>query len=564
MAIDFPEFPALNELYAYGSRSWIWDGSKWNLNSSVVGSSVTSLNGLSGGVTLSAGSGITLSTSGNTITLSSGSGTQGAQGIQGTSGVGSQGAQGTQGNSGTGAQGAQGTSGVGTQGAQGTQGNSGTGAQGAQGTSGVGTQGIQGIQGIQGAAGIGSGYTAAEIRSNYLYVVKIFPDGSTAEINLGFIGPTGSGFVFDADLTAAFGSGKFFGKYVQGDIIPAIGKTAVDVIKDALVAALTPTISLTTPTTISLNQTSINNILNFSYVINSLNALVVGATLDWRRNNSGGYTALSGDTGAITFTHSLTDSAFNTKPFNYRYRVTDSFGATAQAVVNITPTYVAPTIAITLVGPNTTSPETATRREKGNVASNISAVITRNSQYVDLQSWQLQYQENGAGSYIDVGTPTSISGSSASIGPISHLTASTVSSARYRIQVIDAYQTSSNTSSQINYYNYIFYGATASASSTSADVRSLPVRGLSADVANPFNLSSGTEYVIYTVAFPGNELIEVLDLTASSADITGEYNINPTLTSVLDYAGNATNYKVYTLTLSLAYTVNHNHRITRS
>jgi hypothetical protein len=87
---------------------------------------------------------------------------------------------------------------------------------------------------------------------------------------------------------------------------------------------------------------------------------------------------------------------------------------------------------------------------------------------------------------------------------------------------------------------------------------------LSADLANPFNLSSGTEYVIYTVAFPGNELLEVLDLTASSADITGEYTFNPTLTSVLDYAGNATNYKVYTLTLSLAYTVNHNHRITRS
>jgi hypothetical protein len=538
MAIDFPEFPALNELYAYGSRSWIWDGSKWNLNSSVVGSSVTALNGLSGGVTLSAGSGITLSTSGNTITLSSSSGTQGVQGIQGTSGVG-------------------------TQGAQGTQGNSGTGAQGAQGTSGVGTQGVQGIQGIQGAAGIGSGYTAAEIRSNYLYVVKIFPDGSTAEINLGFIGPTGSGFVFDTNLTAAFGSGKYFGKYVQGDTIPAIGKTAVDVIKDALVAALTPTISLTTTTAISLNQTSIDNVLNFNYVINSLNALVVGATLDWRRNNSGDYTVLSGSTGATAFTHSLIDSAFNTHQFNYRYRVTDSFGATAQAVVNITPTYIAPTIAITLTGASTTSPEIPTRREKGNVASNISAVITRNSQYVDLQSYQLQYQENGGG-YTTIGSSISISGSSASIGPIPHSTANTVSSARYRIEVTDQYLTSSNTSSTINYLNYIFYGATASASSTSADVRSLPVRGLSADVANPFNLSSGTEYVIYTVAFPGNELLEVLDLTASSADITGEYTLNPTLTSVLDYAGNPTNYKVYTLTLSLAYTVNHNHRITRS
>ena len=541
MAIDFPQFPALNELYAYGSRSWIWDGSKWNLNSSVVGSSVTALNGLSGGVTLSAGSGITLSTSGNTITLSSSSGSQGAQGVQGTSGVGSQGAQGT-------------------------QGNSGTGAQGAQGTSGVGTQGVQGIQGIQGAAGIGSGYTAAEIRSNYLYVVKIFPDGSTAEINLGFIGPTGSGFVFDADLTAAFGSGKFFGKYVQGDTIPAFGKTAVDVIKDALVAVLSPTVSLTSSTTIQFNQTAISNLLNFSYVINSLGASVSGATLDWRRNNSGGYTALSEDTGATNFTHSLTDSAFNTQAFNYRYRVRDTAGGTAQALLNITPiAYVAPTTVITLAGPNTTAAETSIKREKGNVASSISAVITRNSPYVGITGWQLQYKENAQAGFTGIGsiTPVSENPSSVSTGITSHSTANTVSSAMYRIQVIDEYQTSNTNSSQIDYYNYIFYGATASASNTSADVRSLPVRALSVDLANPFNLTTGSVYKIYTVAFPGNTLTKVLDLEAT-ANITNQYILNAGLTGVLDFAGNTATYKVYTMTLSLAYSENHPHEVTRS
>jgi hypothetical protein len=187
-------------------------------------------------------------------------------------------------------------------------------------------------------------------------------------------------------------------------------------------------------------------------------------------------------------------------------------------------------------------------------------VITRNSQYVDLQNWQLQYQENGAGAYINVGATASISGSSASIGPISHSTANTVSSARYRIQVTDAYQTSSNTSSTINYFNYIFYGATASVSTTSANVRSLPVRQLSADLANPFNLDSGTQYITYTVAFPGNTLTEVFDLEAS-VNITSQYD--DSVISVLDYAANATSYKVYTLTLSFPYTENHRHRITR-
>jgi hypothetical protein len=131
------------------------------------------------------------------------------------------------------------------------------------GTSGItgttGATGNTGATGATGSAGItGAGYTAAEIRSNYLYIQKLFPNGSTAEINLGFIGPTGSGFVFDTDLTAAFGSGKYFGKYVQGDSIPAIGKTAVDVIKDALVAVLSPTVSFTRSSAdIQIKQTAI-------------------------------------------------------------------------------------------------------------------------------------------------------------------------------------------------------------------------------------------------------------------------------------------------------------------
>ena len=132
----------------------------------------------------------------------------------------------------------------------------------------------------------------------------------------------------------------------------------------------------------------------------------------------------------------------------------------------------------------------------------------------------------------------------------------------YRIRVIDEYQASNTDSSQINYYNYIFYGATASASNTSADVRSLPVRALSVDLENPFDLTTGSVYKIYTAAFPGNSITGVLD-TYTNADITSQYILNYGLTGILDYAGNTANYNVYTMTLSLAYTVNHPHRITR-
>lgn len=33
MAIDFPNSPTLNQIYTVGSRSWIWDGSTWNIYS---------------------------------------------------------------------------------------------------------------------------------------------------------------------------------------------------------------------------------------------------------------------------------------------------------------------------------------------------------------------------------------------------------------------------------------------------------------------------------------------------------------------------------------------------
>ena len=295
-------------------------------------------------------------------------------------------------------------------------------------SSGGGITGITGATGATGSQGItGAGYTGAEIRSNYLYVQKLFADGSTAEVNLGYLGPTGSQFVFDSDLTAAFGTGKFFGKYVQGDTIPAIGKTAVEVIKDALIAALAPTVSLTSSTTIGFNQTAISNVLNFSYTINSLGATVSSVLLEWRRNSTGAYTSLSTDTASTTHTHTLTDTAFNPQAFNYRYTVTDSVGATAQATKDITPTaYVAPSRSITVIGSNITSNEGHYSREKGNVGFTISDTITRNSPNVAITSWQWQYQENG-GAYNDIGTATAVTGNSASVstGSSTHSTVNT-------------------------------------------------------------------------------------------------------------------------------------------
>jgi hypothetical protein len=327
---------------------------------------------------------------------------------------------------------------------------------------------------------------------------------------------------------------------------------------------------LTSSTTIPFNQTAISNVLNFSYVINSLGATASGVTLDWRRNYTDGYTALSTNIGITGYTHTLTDSAFNSQAFNYRYRVTDSVGATGEAILNITPTaYVAPTRTITVIGTNTSSPETSTSREKGNVESTISALIEKNSPNVAITSWQRQVQENGGGfTGIESATGITADPSSISTGSVNHSTANTVSSAVYRIKVTDAYQDSIAGSRTINYYNYIFYGATASAPTTSANIRSLPSKALNISItnpSNPFNLDTGSIYKNFTVALPSTlGITSAIDLDGLNANITDQYILNSGLTGILDYAGITSSYNVYTMTQGITYSTNHRHSVTRA
>jgi hypothetical protein len=80
MPLDFPTSPTLNEIYTFGGRSWQWNGTAWDVYSAVSGNVVTQLNGLTGGVTLAAGSNITLSPVGNTITIASSGGGGGITG----------------------------------------------------------------------------------------------------------------------------------------------------------------------------------------------------------------------------------------------------------------------------------------------------------------------------------------------------------------------------------------------------------------------------------------------------------------------------------------------------
>lgn len=368
--------------------------------------------------------------------------------------------------------------------------------------------------------------------------------------------------VFASDLTVSLPGGKTFGRYNSGDVIPATGKTPAQVIQLAIAAPINPTVALTSSTTIAFNQTSINNVLNFSHTINSLGATLSSAVLEWRRNGTGEWTQLSTAVNS-SFTHSTIDTAFNTSPFNYRYVITDSLGASATATVNITPAnYSAPTMSITVAAQNKTSPETDSTRERGNVASVISGSITKNSTNTTLSSYILQYRVNG-GAYENIGTATSIAGNSVTFSGIQHTPIGATASVSYRIAVTDDFTTSNGNANTVNFYYLIFYGASTTAPVDSSSVRALGNKAFTNSLSNPFILNTGTTQTSFTVAMPTPTAITLVqDLDASNATLTTNYTNSPF--NVQDGGGNNTSYNVYTLSIATPYSSSHRHQITRA
>ena len=301
-----------------------------------------------------------------------------------------------------------------------------------------------------------------------------------------------------------------------------------------------------------------------------MSASISTVSLEWRRGNSGSWTVLSSSTSTpSSYTHSLTDSNYNASQFNYRYVVTDSVGGTKTSTLNITPSsYVNPSVSLTTAGVSLGAWESNTSREIGNVDTNISGSITRNSSNVALSSYILQYSvDNGA--WTDIGSSVSIGPGTSSISLVNHnpVASNSASSIRYRVEVVDDYQTylSSQVYSStytINFYYVIFYGTSSSGPANSTQVRGLGNKIFTTG-SNPFNLLTGTVDTYYTVAVPASiSVTDVVDLDALNANITSNY-ISSTF-NISDAGSTNRSYKIYTMSNATPYTASHRHQITRA
>jgi hypothetical protein len=515
------------------------------------------------------------------------SGIQGLQGATGASGIqgftGATGASGIQGLQGaTGASGIQGLTGAtgssGIQGLQGATGASGlqglqgsTGASGIQGLRGAtGASGIQGLQGATGASGL-QGLQGATGASGLQGL-----QGATGTSGpIGPSGATGPDFVYANDLFVSLPGTKTFGRYVNGDVIPATGKTPAQVIEMAIVEAINPTVNLTpNPTSLAFNTTAVNIILSYSFTILSLNASPSSAILEFKRANQSTWTTLS--TGLTstpgTFNHTFTDTPFNTQALNYRYIVTDTVGGSTTQTANTTiQNYSAPTGTLTLSG-SVFTPETNVLREKGNIQTMMFGNINRNSVNVPITAYRIQSSVND-GDWSTFFTNTNVGPGSFSIpnfynNPTGSSLAGKIA---YRVLVDDIFQSNTqifNTNNNtINFRNLIFYSVLGTPPTNSTQVRSLTGRGFApigtGNLENPFILNTGRIATNFTVAMPVPQTITLVeDLEVSNANITSQYVNNPF--NVNDAFGYPTPYNVYTMTIAGPYSENHRHRITRA
>jgi hypothetical protein len=187
---------------------------------------------------------------------------------------------------------------------------------------------------------------------------------------------------------------------------------------------------------------------------------------------------------------------------------------------------------------------------------------------VALTSYTLQFQVNG-GAFSDIGSAVSIGPGTSSITLTNHdpVASNTANTIGYRVRVIDAYQTFlssqvTSSTSTVTFLNLIFYGPTSGVPTTSAQVRALGSRIFTTG-SNPFNLNTGNTLVNFTAAMPNTlSITQVIDLDALNANITSSYINNPF--NVDDSGGNATSYKVYTMTIASPYSSDHRHQITRA
>jgi hypothetical protein len=364
----------------------------------------------------------------------------------------------------------------------------------------------------------------------------------------------GAGELFTGDITVSIQAGKTFGQYKNGDVIPASGKTANEVIKLALFEALEPTVSLTSSSTIQFGATSASISLNFSKTINSQGASVAVNKIERKRSTdpNTSWNTLTTDLNAVSpLSDTVNQTQYDTSLVNYRYTVTDTANATKTVSLNITPTaYAAPSISSVNVGSAT--------RYKGDTVTTYTGTITRNSPLIAITSYKLQRSINSGANWSDVGSIVSVTGNPATVS-VSLPETSTAdtdlkntNTVQYRISVTDTYQTTNLTASTITFVHkrgIIYkYGTTL----TIAEIDAAPNLTLSSTNGGTYNnvTADFNQYVFYVYS---SSLPNLVSVAQGATEVLTSFSKKSNLVG-LNSNGSNVSYTVYVTNSDKAFT----------
>ena len=381
-------------------------------------------------------------------------------------------------------------------------------------------------------------------------------------------------YTFTKNLTVSLGGAKTFGRYVNGDIIPAIGKTTPQVLELALIEPITPDASIAgTGPTITFNQTAITNNLTLTYKLCSLGASVdLAATkLEYSRDNTTYATITSWSStpaNSLSYAHSFTDpltfsgatnsAGSNVTPYYYKYTITDTAGATRTVSTTVTPqAYSAPSISPTAL---------TTTRYKGDITSTYTGTLTRNSANVALSSYQIQRNVSGGG-YANRSSLNYITTNPASTGVTftdNDATIVNATSVAYRLMYTDLYVTTkgfgplvatSSTTSTVNFvHKNIFFmhpDATLTLANLSAVASAATATVSGAWLAYPESksrfissvLTPPTSYAYYVYAASLGNITSIMQNV--TYDVTGSFANSQADITGIDSTGANVSYRVY-------------------
>ena len=352
---------------------------------------------------------------------------------------------------------------------------------------------------------------------------------------------------FENDLIVSLPDGKTLGKYESGQTIPSAGKTAEEVFNLIAVEAINPTVTLTTTTpTIPFNTTtSHNKILNFSYIIKSLNGVVSTVKLEWKRANESIWQTLTTDASLTTYTHSYTDSELNTNAFNYRYTVIDDKGGSTTATLNIT--------IISYVAPTTNINETITK-ERGDVETLINGTITVNSVNCPILTRTLKVSTDNI-TWVDINIPESNT-ISYTHNDDTYLDDSIL---YYRLTVTDIKQTTDLAIGTITFVYKSVLGYSIGLSGTSQDMLNTILSFGNSSLTNNKNrtingiTASGGKYTYYAYASSAGNLTSIIQ--DGAAPVLGAFTKLSDITGVNSFGADVT-YRIYKSNASDAFTNN--------